>query len=256
MAIARHANRSNHDQPWAGPRTSDLTRPREALDAPGLVEEIVAALPIGIVDRRSPASVPLYANAMAVAHGVAELGPEEPPVGEAAIAAEWVRDGRTIKASRRAVAAAGGRYDVTISADVTEQRRLEDDLFRRAYFDDLTGLPNRGLMEQSVRALIQNDDGATTFALAFIDIDNFKHINDYYGHVVGDGLLMKIARRIADGIRGTDMLARMGGDEFVLLHTPIGPPGASRPRSPASWPASRSHSSSTATRSSPRPRSA
>ena len=99
---------------------------------------------------------------------------------------------------------------------------LEDELFRRAYFDDLTGLPNRGLLEKAVEDLIEAVSEQTKFALAFIDIDNFKYINDYYGHAAGDGLLVKIARRIAGQIRSTDMLARVGGDEFVLLLSPIG----------------------------------
>jgi diguanylate cyclase (GGDEF)-like protein len=99
---------------------------------------------------------------------------------------------------------------------------LEDELFRRAYFDDLTGLPNRGLLEKAVEDLIEAVSEQTKFALAFIDIDNFKYINDYYGHAAGDDLLVKIARRIAGQIRSTDMLARVGGDEFVLLLSPIG----------------------------------
>jgi diguanylate cyclase (GGDEF)-like protein len=101
--------------------------------------------------------------------------------------------------------------------------QLEDDLFRRAYFDGLTGLPNRSLLENGVRDLIEAGPPGTTFALAFIDIDNFKHINDYYGHSVGDGLLVKIAQRIGGLIRASDLLARVGGDEFVLLLSPIGP---------------------------------
>jgi diguanylate cyclase (GGDEF)-like protein len=106
--------------------------------------------------------------------------------------------------------------------DVTEERAFEDDLFRRAYFDELTDLPNRGLIERHVEDLIAGGgtDGAD-FALAFIDIDNFKNINDYYGHAVGDGLLVKIARRISGELRPSDMLARLGGDEFLLLVSPL-----------------------------------
>jgi len=59
------------------------------------------------------------------------------------------------------------------------------------------------------------------FALAFIDLDNFKHINDYYSHAVGDAVLVKVAQRIADLVRQTDMLARISGDEFVLLVNPV-----------------------------------
>jgi len=61
-----------------------------------------------------------------------------------------------------------------------------------------------------------------SFALAFIDLDNFKHINDYYNHAIGDALLVKVARRIADIVRETDMLARISGDEFLLFVHPVG----------------------------------
>jgi diguanylate cyclase (GGDEF)-like protein len=63
---------------------------------------------------------------------------------------------------------------------------------------------------------------AGSFALAFIDLDNFKHINDYYNHAIGDALLVKVARRIADIVRETDMLARISGDEFLLFVHPVG----------------------------------
>ena len=58
---------------------------------------------------------------------------------------------------------------------------------------------------------------ATHFALAFIDLDNFKHINDYYNHAVGDELLVKIGQRVSNRLRPGDMLARISGDEFLLL---------------------------------------
>ena len=63
--------------------------------------------------------------------------------------------------------------------------------------------------------------GAPGFALAFIDLDNFKQINDYYDHAVGDALLVKVAKRIAGLVRETDMLARISGDEFLLLIQPV-----------------------------------
>lgn len=127
-----------------------------------------------------------------------------------------------VRTVRHAVTLDGLVYDVAVSADATEQQKVEDDLFRRAYFDDLTGLPNRRLLERGVEDLIARDDGTTRFALAFIDLDGFKHINDYYGHDVGDQLLAKIADRITRCIRETDLLARVGGDELLLLIAPAG----------------------------------
>lgn len=115
----------------------------------------------------------------------------------------------------------GGRhYTLSLALDDTERRQREDELIRQAYFDELTGLPNRVLFERSVSALIGPDAGG--FALAFIDIDGFKQVNDYYGHATGDRLLARIAERLAAGLRRSDMLARLAGDEFVLLLSPIG----------------------------------
>jgi diguanylate cyclase (GGDEF)-like protein/PAS domain S-box-containing protein len=108
---------------------------------------------------------------------------------------------------------------VTSSLDITEHKEIEAALMRRVNFDDLTGLPNRILIREHVEAILR--DPERRFALAFIDIDNFKHINDYYSHATGDALLLKIARRIARRLRESDMLARISGDEFLLLLDPI-----------------------------------
>src|SRR5262249_41245047 len=93
-------------------------------------------------------------------------------------------------------------------------------LFRAAYYDELTGLPARRVIEHRAGSLMR-DDGCDEFALAFLDIDNFKHINDYYGHAIGDQLLSEFARRLGRELRDTDMLARISGDEFLLLLAPV-----------------------------------
>ena len=198
-------------------------------------------MPLGLCVKAADGA-PLYANAAAIRHGADRL---PGPIGAAGARAlvqahdgeaqpdrntdprggEGPRDrpaDRTFEVIRHAIVVDGARYDVATSADVTDQVGLQDELFRRAYFDDLTGLPNRGLLENGVRDLIEEGRGEAQLALAFIDIDNFKHINDYYGHAVGDALLVKIARRIAGQIRSSDMLARLGGDEFALLLAPTG----------------------------------
>ena len=105
------------------------------------------------------------------------------------------------------------------SADISEQKALEDHLFRSAYYDELTGLPNRGVIEHRANSVLQRDHGR--FALAFLDIDNFKHINDYYGHPIGDALLIEVAKRLGMDLRESDMLSRISGDEFLLLLNPI-----------------------------------
>src|SRR5262249_31344776 len=85
---------------------------------------------------------------------------------------------------------------------------------------DLTGLANRPRIEERVNEILRAGT-RDPFALAFIDLDNFKHVNDYYNHAVGDALLVKVARCISSVMRETDMLARISGDEFLLLLHPI-----------------------------------
>jgi diguanylate cyclase (GGDEF)-like protein len=113
---------------------------------------------------------------------------------------------------------AGQPYVASLLFEDAQQADREQALIRRAYFDELTGLPNRRLIEQSVKALI--DANEVPFALAFIDVDGFKHVNDFYGHNIGDGLLIQIAERVGAGLRPSDMLARLSGDEFMLLISP------------------------------------
>jgi diguanylate cyclase (GGDEF)-like protein/PAS domain S-box-containing protein len=110
---------------------------------------------------------------------------------------------------------------LTSSLDITERKHIEMDLAKRAHFDELTGFPNRALIEKHVEQTLGRNDKSERFALAFIDLDNFKHINDYYSHAIGDALLVKITRRIANRLRDNDMLARISGDEFLLLLDPV-----------------------------------
>src|SRR5438445_166311 len=107
------------------------------------------------------------------------------------------------------------------SVDISEQKAFEDQLFRSAYYDELTDLPTRRVIEHRASSLLRRDEGDVKFALAFLDIDNFKHINDYYGHGVGDTLLVEVSKRLARDLRCSDMLARISGDEFLLLLSPI-----------------------------------
>jgi c-di-GMP phosphodiesterase Gmr len=106
------------------------------------------------------------------------------------------------------------------SADISEQKALEDQLFRSAYYDELTDLPTRRVIEHRANKLLQHEP-QERFALAFLDLDNFKHINDYYGHAIGDALLVEVAKRLGLDLRETDMLSRISGDEFLLLLNPI-----------------------------------
>ncbi|MFE5759535.1 EAL domain-containing protein [Streptomyces massasporeus] len=102
--------------------------------------------------------------------------------------------------------------------DVTEQRQLEHELTQRAFHDALTGLPNRALLlERTERALRRGHRESTTTCLLFIDLDDFKIVNDTLGHSVGDRLLCAVAERLSGTLRRTDTAARLGGDEFAVL---------------------------------------
>ncbi|AAZ97319.1 Putative diguanylate cyclase/phosphodiesterase (GGDEF & EAL domains) with PAS/PAC sensor(s) [Thiobacillus denitrificans ATCC 25259] len=102
--------------------------------------------------------------------------------------------------------------------DVTEAYMQEKRISHMAMHDALTGLPNRTYLDARINeAIEQSRSSATKFALLFIDLDNFKRINDLYGHKAGDQLLVSVGELLRASLRATDVLARWGGDEFVVL---------------------------------------
>ena len=153
-----------------------------------------------------------------------EVGLELLRAGRSLVAEECVtgRQGKQVfLTAHRPVRIADRNLLLSNSTDISEQKAVEDLLFRSAYFDELTGLPMRRVIEHRANSLIQRDELRGRFALAFLDIDNFKHINDYYGHAIGDGLLIEVAKRLGLDLRESDMLSRISGDEFMLLLNPI-----------------------------------
>ncbi|RKS68056.1 diguanylate cyclase (GGDEF)-like protein [Motilibacter peucedani] len=114
--------------------------------------------------------------------------------------------------------------------DVHARRTLEEQLRHEASFDALTGLPNRALFLRRLTAAVERAaEGGTGGAVLFIDLDGFKAVNDTLGHAAGDELLVEVARRMEEVLRGGDTAARLGGDEFaVLLDGTAGRPEAER----------------------------
>jgi diguanylate cyclase (GGDEF)-like protein len=128
---------------------------------------------------------------------------------------------RTLLTYRKSAHILDCNVSLSATIDFTERKVIETELSKRAYLDHLTGLPNRTLIQEHVEQLLTHGGKPTRFALAFLDIDNFKHINDYYTHAIGDTLLVKVAQRITDNVRPSDILSRISGDEFLLVLSPL-----------------------------------
>ncbi|MGC1554685.1 MAG: EAL domain-containing protein [Bradyrhizobium sp.] len=202
----------------------------------GLLRDVLRLLPTGVTVQDEDGRFLLINDTAASQLGVAAEQPTSKHLdqrreaglvllraGRAAVAEIGVTGTggeQVLLAAHRPVRIAGRNLLLSSSTDISEQKAVEDHLFRSAYFDELTGLPMRRVIEHRVQSLIQRYEPGSAFALAFLDIDNFKHINDYYGHSVGDALLIEVAKRLGLNLRETDMLSRISGDEFLLLLNP------------------------------------
>lgn len=113
------------------------------------------------------------------------------------------------------------------NVDITSRKLLELQRAHEATHDRLTGLPNRALFEDRLeRACIRARRDSSLMALMYVDIDHFKAVNDTYGHSAGDQVLVEIGRRVRTCIRGTDSIARIGGDEFTVILEKLDGPAA------------------------------
>ncbi len=101
--------------------------------------------------------------------------------------------------------------------DITERKMQEEQLSYLAMHDPLTGLPNRRMMEVVMPRLVEQTELGVNSALFFIDLDNFKQVNDKFGHVIGDELLIELGKILKGQLRDGDLLVRLGGDEFAIL---------------------------------------
>ncbi|MGC3987808.1 MAG: EAL domain-containing protein [Pseudorhodoferax sp.] len=110
-----------------------------------------------------------------------------------------------------------------IDIDISRIKTAENEARYLAFYDSLTGLPNRRLlMERLQQAIANSVESGHPLAVMFVDLDNFKTLNDTRGHAVGDLLLQQVADRLRNGVRQQDMVARLGGDEFVVILEDLG----------------------------------
>ncbi|WP_434931655.1 diguanylate cyclase domain-containing protein [Shewanella sp. HL-SH5] len=131
----------------------------------------------------------------------------------------WVRkDGKVVDILWSARWSEEHQFRIAIAHDITERKQMEQQLHHIAGHDPLTQLPNRSLLFERLQASLGlARRGGTHLSLLFIDIDGFKHVNDNYGHLVGDKLLKSIAKRLHDCVRKSDTVGRFGGDEFLVI---------------------------------------
>jgi diguanylate cyclase (GGDEF)-like protein/PAS domain S-box-containing protein len=127
-------------------------------------------------------------------------------------------DGRCIQIANRPLADGGW---VATHEDVTERRRSDERIAHLAHYDALTDLPNRTLFREKLELEIKRIHRGEQLAVLYIDIDEFKSVNDSLGHPIGDELLKTIATRLSRCVRETDVVARLGGDEFAIVQTAV-----------------------------------
>jgi cyclic di-GMP phosphodiesterase Gmr len=207
----------------------------------GILRDVLRLLPTGVTVQDQSGDFLLVNDAAAALLQMAAAAPAPSQLtdrretclellrsGRAAVLEEAVTSGsvrQVFLTAHRPIQVAERTLLLSSSADITEQKAFEDALFRSAYYDELTGLPTRRVIEHRVNTLLARDDAEGNvqghFALAFLDVDNFKHINDYYGHAIGDALLIEMAKRLGMDLRDSDILSRISGDEFMLLLNPI-----------------------------------
>jgi diguanylate cyclase (GGDEF)-like protein/PAS domain S-box-containing protein len=113
------------------------------------------------------------------------------------------------------------QYIINVVDDVTERRRADEKIAHLAHYDALTDLPNRVLFRERIERELGNTGRGGQFALLYIDVDEFKGINDSLGHHVGDELLKAVAARIRGCLQPNDLVARLGGDEFAVIQTAV-----------------------------------
>ncbi|OAF15337.1 bifunctional diguanylate cyclase/phosphodiesterase [Bradyrhizobium neotropicale] len=135
----------------------------------------------------------------------------------------WIHGHRHVISKRISIRDKAGepRYIINVIEDITERRKADEKIAHMAHYDALTDLPNRALFREQIERELEKVADGEQFALLYIDVDEFKGINDSLGHHVGDELLKAIAGRIRGCLKHGDLIARLGGDEFAVIQTKV-----------------------------------
>lgn len=219
-----------------------------------LLDRLTAALPVGVLQIDSERQVVFTNERLHTILGVPPAGTLEAQLGtvvaadvplldraiksvlqeganadiEVRILVPETEDLRRCTLSIRALGSEEGSVSGAIACvdDVTDRARMQDELKRRATYDDLTGCHNRTSIVAALEETIASGRGKAERAVMFLDLDGFKEVNDRHGHAAGDELLHSVAARLLDAVRGTDLVGRIGGDEFLVVCPDIGGPAA------------------------------
>lgn len=168
----------------------------------------------------TPASIPIATQALGAS--IAAMAQGKPFIGFQGELEQPCKDGTTVwtDVTTSGMTNAAGEFIgiLGVTRDITQRKQMEDQVRRLAFYDPLTQLANRRLLNDRLSlAMAQSKRSGCHGALVFLDLDNFKPLNDVHGHDVGDALLVEVANRLKACVRETDTVARFGGDEFVVL---------------------------------------
>lgn len=202
------------------------------------LDAVISTLPDGRVVSANPAACALFemrASELATVRSLQLFDPSDP---RCATLSDATPNGARLQGQMRMLRSDGSAFEAEVSAtrcpdgealcsmiirDITERQQAEDQIRNLAFYDPLTQLPNRRLLMDRLRiTLATNNRHQRLAALLFVDLDNFKTLNDTLGHHQGDLLLQQVAARLLTCVRESDTCARLGGDEFVVVLEDLG----------------------------------